>query len=852
MPRLGDRVPDQRPADPDDLLERFLGWVADIELEPYPAQEEALLELMSGRHVILNTPTGSGKSLVALATHFKALGENKRSFYTSPIKALVSEKFFDLCHQLGAQNVGMLTGDASINHRAPVICCTAEVLANMAVRDGAYAAIDYVVMDEFHYFADTDRGVAWQLPLITLPQVKFVLMSATLGDVSVFVDRIGEFTGAEVSLVRSDQRPVPLDFEYSERPIHETLSDLTREGRAPVYVVNFTQREAAELAQGLTSAQLTDKQEKHALVEAMGGFRFDTTYGKDMKRFLRHGVGLHHAGLLPKYRTLVERLSQKGLLKVICGTDTLGVGVNIPIRTVLFTKLCKFDGEKVRILSVRDFKQIAGRAGRKGFDDRGWVVAQAPEHVIENKKLEAKARAEGKKKHKAVKKKPPERGYVPWDAETFAQLQSSLPEPLESTFQVNHGLLLSVLQRELDASRLHGGYARLVELIGRSYERDAVRSRLRRKSASLFKDLRAAGVIEVVPNFVGSRQAVRVAEGLQKDFSLHHTLSLYLLDALYLLDPNEESYGFDVVSLVESILESPRAILLRQLDKLKGDLVAKLKAEGVEYEQRMEELDRLEHPKPLADFIYRTFDAFRAKHPWVQGENVRPKSIVRDMVERYAGFNEYVKLYGLGRSEGVLLRYLSQAYKALVQSVPDQYKDEQVENVIAYLHAMLSRVDTTLLREWEAMTQVVPAEIEEAEVELPPQPFDPTTDPKGFEARLRADMHAMLKALSQADYEEVATLAGGDPEDPESGWTAEAVEEAIAPFIAEYGPVVFDHQARLAHLTHLQSTGERTWKVQQTLRSEQGETEWMLDGEVDLRDEAPMEGALVRLVRIGV
>ncbi|NJK31148.1 MAG: DUF3516 domain-containing protein [Deltaproteobacteria bacterium] len=427
----------------DKLLEHFLEWTIDQGLELYPHQEEAVLEIMGGRHVILNTPTGSGKSLVALAMHFRALGLGKKAYYTSPIKALVSEKFFDLCRVLGPERVGMLTGDAAINHEASVICCTAEVLANIALRDGASAVVDFAVMDEFHFFADRDRGIAWHIPLLTLPQTTFMLMSATLGDTSRFEKDLQQRTGREVALVRSNQRPVPLEFSYAETPIHETIEKLVEGNRAPVYVVNFTQREAAELAQSLTSMKLIEREQRDKILEALHGFRFDSGYGKDIQRFIKAGVGLHHAGLLPKYRLLIEKLSQQGLLQVICGTDTLGVGVNIPIRTVLFTKLCKYDGVSTKILTVRDFKQIAGRAGRKGFDDRGWVIAQAPEHVIENKKLEQKAEAatkKGQKPKKFVRRKPPERGYVHWDDATYKKLVEGEPETLESHFRVDHGI----------------------------------------------------------------------------------------------------------------------------------------------------------------------------------------------------------------------------------------------------------------------------------------------------------------------------------------------------------------------------------------------------------------------------
>lgn len=843
-----------KPVDGDAILEAFLAWVGEQGLELYPAQEEGILELMAGRHLVLATPTGSGKSLVALALHFKLLCEGRRSAYTSPIKALVSEKFFELCRQLGAHNVGMMTGDASINPRAPVLCCTAEILANLALREGAYTPVDAVVMDEFHYYSDAERGIAWQLPLLTLPHATFVLMSATLGDMSDFQREILRFTGREVAVVRSSARPVPLDFEYRETPLQETIHDLVMTGKAPVYVVSFTQREAADQAQALTSINLCTKEEKRTIAAAVGDFRFDTDYGKDIKRYILHGIGLHHAGLLPKYRTLVERLSQQGLLKIISGTDTLGVGVNVPIRSVLFTKLCKFDGEKVRILAVRDFKQIAGRAGRKGFDDRGWVVAQAPEHIIENKRLEAKA-SDGKgNKKKFVRKKPPEKGYLPWDQSTLERLVESEPEPLESRFEITHGMLLTVLDREYNVDQPNGGYRRLVEIIARSYERAGAKSRHRRQAALLFRYLRKVSIIEYdFPRFgprVGSRvwnrRCVRVNPDLQRDFSLHHTLSLYLLAALELLPADAPSFAFDVLSLVEAILESPRAVLLRQLDHAKGELVAKLKAEGVEYEQRMEELERVDYPRPLADFVYRTFDEFRVTHPWVRGENVSPKSIARDMVERWQTFNEYVKEYGLARSEGVLLRYLSQAYKTLVQNVPEGYRDEAIEDVIAYLRATLARVDSSLVREWERMVAGGSSKRREIEAveELEPPPRDVAADPKAFGARVRAELHGVVKALALRDPEEALAGLCPDPADP---WTVERLEQALAPVLEEEGEVLFGAEARAPGLTRLQPAGERCWDVEHTLMGPEGPSPWRLQGIIDLRDPDAGDGPLVRL-----
>lgn len=378
--------------------------------------------------------------------HFTALAQDKVTFYTAPIKALVSEKFFDLCKLFGTENVGMLTGDASVNADAPVIACTAEVLASIALRDGRYADIGQVVMDEFHFYAEPDRGWAWQIPILELPQAQFILMSATLGDVRMFEEDLTRRTGRPTSVVRSATRPVPLSYEYRLTPITETLTELLDTRQSPVYIVHFTQAAAVERAQSLMSINMCTKEEKEKIADLIGNFRFTTKFGQNLSRYVRHGIGVHHAGMLPKYRRLVEKLAQAGLLKVICGTDTLGVGVNVPIRTVLFTALTKYDGTRVRTLRAREFHQIAGRAGRAGFDTAGFVVAQAPEHVIENEKAVKKAGDDPKKKRKVVRKKAPE-GFVAWSETTFDKLIQSDPEPLTSRFRVTHTMLLSVIAR---------------------------------------------------------------------------------------------------------------------------------------------------------------------------------------------------------------------------------------------------------------------------------------------------------------------------------------------------------------------------------------------------------------------
>jgi len=842
VPNLLDALPsDGQELTNDTVLDAFLDYVSRQGLALYPAQEEAILELLAGKHVVLNTPTGSGKSLVATALLFRALAFGERAAYTFPIKALASEKFFELCELFGAQNVGMLTGDASINRDAPIVCATAEILANIALRDAAASELGCVVMDEFHYYGDAERGIAWQIPLLLLPDTQFLLMSATLGDVTTITDDLRERSGRDVQVVRSDARPVPLDYIYREVPLHETVRELFEASRTPAYVVSFTQRECAELAQGLTSFELCTKAQKEKIGEQLRGFRFDSPYGSDVKRFLRHGIGIHHAGLLPKYRRLMERLARAGLLSVICGTDTLGVGVNVPIRTVCFTKLCKFDGTDVKRLSVREFKQIAGRAGRKGYDERGSVVCQAPEHMIENRVLEAKAASQPNRKNKLVRKKPPERGYVHWDETIFRQLIERPPEPLTSQFKVSHGMLLQLLRSHGEDPR--GGYGALIELISYSHERPVIKGRLKRESKQLFMSLRAAAVIEVWPRVGRPGCEVRVSETLQRDFSLHSSLSLYLVETMPLLDPELPTHALDILSLVEAVLEHPRPVLFAQERKAKDELMAKLKSEGVEYEERMAELERVTYPKPNAEFIYDTFNTYARKHPWLDADNIRPKAVARELYEGYASFSEYVKRYGLPGAEGVLLRYLSEVYRTLVQSVPAQYYTDELTDVVSFLRATLQRVDNTLVQEWESML-LGGGEATDTE---PRAGYDLVHDDKAMRACIRADVHLLVKALSERDYAEAVSLVHGDPEDP---WTEERFERALEPFFAEHQQLVFGPSARRSDKTQITELEPKRYRVLQILVDESDENSWYIEGEVDARGQIARDEPLLKLREI--
>jgi hypothetical protein len=847
--------------DNDELLGRFLTYVQDRQLTLYPAQETAILELYEEKNVILNTPTGSGKSLVAMAAHFKALAQGRRSIYTCPIKALVNEKWLSLCREFGPDNVGLCTGDASVNRDAPILCCTAEILANIALREGAKADVGDVVMDEFHYYADRERGVAWQVPLLTLPQARFLLMSATLGDTAFFEEELTRLTSRPTMSVVSTDRPVPLVYSYAVTLLSATVESLVAQGKSPVYVVHFTQLEAAQSAQNFTSLNICTREEKDALAQALAGFSFNSPYGPDIKKWLRQGIGIHHAGLLPKYRVLVEQLAQQGLLKIICGTDTLGVGINVPIRTVLLTRLCKYDGQKTGILSARDFHQISGRAGRKGFDDRGWVVAQAPEHTIENAQLEQKRGRDGRK---FVKRKPPERNFVNWDVNTFNRLVAARPEPLVSRFQVSHGMLLNVLSRDSD------GCAAMRDIIARCHETPKQKLAHVTRAWQLFRSLVNRKIVEFVAPVPGGAK-LRVNVDLQDDFSMDQTLSLYLLETLPLLEALQPDYPLRLLTLVESILEDPDIILRKQLDKIKTRKMAEMKMDGIPFEERIEELDKLEYPKPDRDFVYSTFNEFSDRHPWVGQENIRPKSIVREMFETYSSFGDYVRSYDLHRAEGVLLRHINSVYKVLVQTVPSGVKNDIIEEMEIFLATMIRQVDSSLLDEWEKMRDPAYLAAETKDVRPPgAEDFDRdiTRDEKKFTALIRSRIFPFMSALVNRDFEAACAIANGrDSSSPPGNgddaaplatggvgdfWTVERLQQAMEAFLPEHGGIRLDPEARnIRHTYVTPSPDKKFWLVQQMIIDPDDRNDWVLEFEADLAESGRRGEPVIRLKKFG-
>ncbi len=821
----------------DEAFERFLAWCEGRGIDLWPHQEEALMDLAAGDHVILGTPTGSGKSLVALGQLFMAMAQGHRAYYTAPIKALVSEKFFDLVAVLGRENVGMITGDTHINTAAPVICCTAEILANQALREGDEADVGTVAMDEFHYFADPDRGWAWQVPLLTLPHTQFMLMSATLGDTSAIAAALEEKTDRAVDTVADAPRPVPLAFEYVDTALEGTVELALRRGEAPLYIVHFSQDAALASATALANFGVATKEQRERIKEVSRGTRFSTAFGKILKRLISCGVGVHHAGMLPRYRLLVEKLAQQGLLPVICGTDTLGVGINVPIHTVVLTALTKYDGHKMRRLRAREFHQIAGRAGRAGFDTEGLVIAEAPEHEIENAKLVAKAGDDPKKLRKIKRKKPPE-GFVTWNKQTFERLCEAAPETLKPRLAITHSMVLSMVERGGDARR------RVSELIAGSLQSPEEKVRLEARADEIFATLIDSGVVVVadVPPAPGApadaepERDYALTVDLPEDFALDQPLSPFLLAALELLDPESETYMLDLISMVEATLEDPKQVLRAQERAARDAAMAAMKAEGVDYEERLERIAEVTYPKPLEDLLAAAFAQYCQKVPWANDYELSPKSVLRDMLETASDFKGYIQRYKIARSEGILLRYLAEAFRALDRTVPTSKRTPELDEVISWLGFMVRSIDSSLVDEWAAAGD--PAALDAA----PPTAADQVVaDRRGVTLLVRNALFQRVRLAARGHVRELGEL------DEAWGMGEMRWQRALDSYHAAHEEILTDADARSTAFLTIDETDEQAehiWHVHQIFSDEAGDRDFGIMADVDL-DATQEEGAAV-------
>ena len=820
-----------RGADADEAFSLFLEYEMECGIELWPHQEDACMAIALGDHVILGTPTGSGKSTVALWMAFLALATGQRMYYTAPIKALVSEKFFDFTRRLGRDNVGMITGDVSINAQAPIICCTAEILANDALRYGDGANVAYAALDEFHFFGDRERGWAWQVPLLTLPYTQFLLMSATLGDTSAIAAKVEERTRRPVTTIANAPRPVPLEYLFADDTALEGTVELAmRRDEAPIYIVHFSQDEALKSAQSLASFGISTKEQRQAIKEELWDGRFTTAFGKTLKRLLLMGVGVHHAGMLPRYRRTVEQLAQAGLLPVICGTDTLGMGINVPIRTVLLTALAKFDGSRIRRLNAREFHQIAGRAGRSGFDVQGTVIAQATKYDVERRRALAKAGGDPKKARKIKVSKPPE-GFVGWNEDNYRRLVDAVPETLRPRMEMTHAIALAEVEQGGDA------FSRTHELIDVSLQTDEQKEALHRRADEVFATLEAAGLVAHEPGADGVGDEWYVQGEVPEGFALDQPLSPFLLASLELLDRESDTYALDLISLVEATLEQPRQVLRAQEKEARSQAIAAMKADGVEYEERMERLEEVTYPKPLEDLLESAFAEYCKAMPWALDYELAPKSVLRDMVETASDFKTYVQRYGLARCEGILLRYLSDAYHVLDRTIPPEFFDERLDDIVWWLGWLVRSIDSSLFDEWAGNEGVAAS----ADMAAPVAEDVVVADRRGMTLLVRNALFARVRLAALDKVEELGELDG------EWGFAQARWRDVLDGFYDEHEEILIDTHARSTAYFDIDEGPERAehlWHVRQIFLDSDGDLDFRIEADLDL-DASQEEGEAV-------
>lgn len=772
---------------------------------PWDHQERALIALLSDSHLLLTTPTGSGKSLVAYGFMFQALCQGRRAYYTAPIKALVNEKFFEGLSIFGKGFVGMLTGDTSIDPGAPIIFCTAEILANQSLRGQARGNC-CIIMDEAHYYGDAQRGWAWQVPLLDMPDSQFLLMSATLGDPSSIISTLRRRTSREVEYIGDAPRPVPLEYDYEADPIQKIAQDLVSKGLDPVYIVHTSQEAALRDAESLVNFGIVSKEKREEVKEAIKGEKFTTAFGKTLKRLLSSGVGVHHAGMLPRYRRLVEQLAQSGKLPLICGTDTLGVGINVPIHTVVFTSLVKWDGVKDRRLKVREFRQIAGRAGRSGFDKEGLVVCQAPPEEIEAREKD------GKKKKKAS---PKSSSGPSWDKNTFEKLASSPSETLVAHLKVSHSMALAEVVQGGDAK------GRLAELIEASAQTELQKSRLLSQTDDIFSALIESGVI-TLSNDGDYSTTIDVPD----NFALNEPLSPFLFSAFPLLNRDSPSYELDLISVIESILEDPDPILRAQERAARDKAIAEMKAEGIEWEERMEKIEDISYPRPLESELEESFEEYKREMPWAGDYALSPKSILRDMIETFSNFNEYVSRYALARVEGILLRYLSDAWKVLAHTVPDEYYTPHLAEITSWLGLLIDGVDSSLLDEWAREGNLAH---EQEGPQEEPEEKDWMEERRGLVLMARNALFRRAELIALDRFEELGEM------DARWGWGVRAWDEALDRFYSDHESVDTSQDARSEKYFSVEPTVslDGFWRCRQIIKDGDGDLDWSICADLD-------------------
>ncbi len=695
-------------------------------LEPYPVQEQAISAIFAGKNVLVTVPTGTGKTLMAKAALFRAFHRNERAVYTTPLRALTEEKYRELCADFGEGNVGFATGDYKVNREAPIQVEVAEILWNRIVADKHVAPAEIVVMDEGHYFNDPERGYVWEQSMIGLdPRTQLIVLSATVGHPEKFVQWAEITRRVPMALVDSRERKVPLVHEFREEMLIDTVKGLAHAGDVPAIVFVFGREQCFEVARLVKSCRRFTTDEERAQVEKLcDEALLPAGEAKELRPLLAHGIGIHHAGILPRYKQLVEQLALERLIKFVISTETIAAGINLPARTVVFPSLRKFIKREPRIITAAEYHQMAGRAGRPQFDDRGLAIALAPEQVVSDLKKELKDAAkrpaydEGKVKRSVygrARADAQKHGDVIWTPELHAELVKGEPAELRSKTKITAEQVIAIGLPDLETATLGGANAEIearmavveaslppsmrldiVTVIDNLLLGDRDRKELQKILAQLVANMRAIGVIDEHGHQV-SGQMIRELQGMDG-------LLIY-----YILFNHQLEY-LELRELVEYLIDHD--IIQRQLDRKGEDekrewMRAKLRELRVDnphitWDDVEAQWDK-EHPRvpTKIELLHQEFSS-KVPHPELHGGK-KPKSTWAQLEDSGLGFLEFVEKHGLEHEEGNLFSYLVRVMN-FANKMGGASQLSELNDMAERVREVLARIDLRMVegRKWGA------------------------------------------------------------------------------------------------------------------------------------------------------
>jgi hypothetical protein len=648
-------------------------------IEPYPVQEQAFSRIFAGESVLVTVPTGTGKTLMAKAALYAALERGQTAVYTTPLRALTEEKYRELVDDFGADKVGFATGDYKVNRDAPIQVVVAEILWNRIFGERATRPADVVVMDEGHYFNEPERGYVWEQSVIGLdPRTQLVVLSATIGNPEEFCQWVYLTRRIPMALVRSDERKVPLYHEYRESYLIDLVRELHEAGDTPAIVFVFGREQCFERARILKSCRrFTSDEERERVAAACEGVLLDRGAAGELRPLLLHGIGVHHAGVLPRYKQLVERLALERLVKFVVSTETISAGINLPAKRVIFPELRKVIRRQPRLLLPAEYHQMSGRAGRPQFDREGIALALAPEEVVQEIRKETKEAEKSGRRPDAerirktayahARAQAQQKGDLIWDAEAHAKLVAGKPAPLQSRTRITAEQILAIGLPDLAAEALPGAdeaapprapgdpaylHLNIVTVLDHLLLPDRDKRDAHRLLAQLTDNLRALGVLDehgrqVAGQIIGQ---IRGVDGLF---------------VYYALQQQDLTYE-GARALCEFLLEDETVwkIVRREADEKRRQwILARLRERRreepqLQWEDVEEEYEK-EFPRELTPIekVHAEFTA-ALPHPELHGGKTA-KDIFAIIETEDLAFMDFVERYGMAHFEGNLFSYLA-------------------------------------------------------------------------------------------------------------------------------------------------------------------------------------------------